>query len=239
MLIFAQSPALLDAAERGLLAPHYPGIGRARIDGAIAPARRIEVARRFNADPAMQLLLLTTAVGGLGLTLTGADTVVFLDSDWNPFRDRQAMDRAHRLGQRRAVTVYRLLARGTLEERVMALQRFKSAVADAAVGSGAGADAGATGAAASADAVDAAELLRGLGPAGAADAAGVAAADEGDEASALMALVRSSGSASTDAADDADAAAAAEEAQFEREAAAARLETLALPDFLRLLQPRR
>jgi len=64
-------------------------------------------------------LLLTTHIGGLGLNLTGADTVIFVEHDWNPSRDLQAMDRAHRLGQRRVVTVYRLITRGTLEEKIM------------------------------------------------------------------------------------------------------------------------
>lgn len=55
--------------------------------------------RRFNNDPSIDVLLLTTHVGGLGLNLTGADTVVFVEHDWNPMRDLQAMDRAHRIGQ--------------------------------------------------------------------------------------------------------------------------------------------
>jgi TATA-binding protein-associated factor len=57
----------------------------------------------------LQVLLLTTHVGGLGLNLTSADTVVFLEHDWNPMKDLQAMDRAHRIGQTRTVNVYRLL----------------------------------------------------------------------------------------------------------------------------------
>jgi TATA-binding protein-associated factor len=68
---------------------------------------------------------MTTAVGGLGLTLTGADVVIFLEHDWNPMRDLQAMDRAHRLGQTRTVNVYRLILRSTIEESIMNLQRFK------------------------------------------------------------------------------------------------------------------
>jgi len=78
-------------------------------------------------------MLLTTHVGGLGLNLTSADVVVFLEHDWNPMKDLQAMDRAHRLGQRRTVTVYRLLTKGTLEEEVMSLQKFKLDVASAVV----------------------------------------------------------------------------------------------------------
>jgi len=72
-------------------------------------------------------------VGGLGLTLTGADTVIFLEHDWNPQADLQAMDRAHRLGQLKTVNVYRLVMRGTVEERIMGLQAFKKRVAGTVV----------------------------------------------------------------------------------------------------------
>jgi len=79
-------------------------------------------------------VLLTTGAGGLGLNLTGADAIVFLDHSWNPTRDIQAQDRAHRLGQRRAVTVFRLLARGTVEEAVMGQQAWKTRMAASVVG---------------------------------------------------------------------------------------------------------
>ncbi|KAG2740268.1 hypothetical protein P692DRAFT_201857780 [Suillus brevipes Sb2] len=69
----------------------------------------------FNID----CLLLITHVGGLGLTLTGADTVIFVEHDWNPMKDLQAMDRAHRIGQKKVVNVYRLIMKGTLEEKIM------------------------------------------------------------------------------------------------------------------------
>lgn len=81
------------------------------------------------------MLLLTTHVGGLGLNLTSADTVVFLEHDWNPMKDLQAMDRAHRIGQTRTVNVYRLLMQDTLEQRIMSLQQFKIDVANAVVNS--------------------------------------------------------------------------------------------------------
>lgn len=74
---------------------------------------------RFNSDPSIDVLLLTTQVGGLGLNLTGADTVIFVEHDWNPMKDLQAMDRAHRIGQRKVVNVYRLITRMTLEEKIM------------------------------------------------------------------------------------------------------------------------
>ena len=62
--------------------------------------------------------------GTIRLNLTGADTVIFLEHDWNPMKDLQAMDRAHRLGQRKVVNVYRLITRGTLEEKIMRYSLF-------------------------------------------------------------------------------------------------------------------
>jgi SNF2 family DNA or RNA helicase len=81
--------------------------------------RVLVIVQTFNNDPSIDVLLLTTSVGGLGLTLTGADTVIFMDHDWNPMKDAQAMDRAHRIGQKKVVNVYRLITRGTLEEKIM------------------------------------------------------------------------------------------------------------------------
>lgn len=72
--------------------------------------------------------MLSTRAGGLGINLTAADTVVFYDHDWNPSNDAQAMDRAHRLGQTRQVTVYRLITRGTIDERIIQLARVKKDV---------------------------------------------------------------------------------------------------------------
>merc|ERR1719253_481740 len=69
----------------------------------------------FNDDPNVLLFLLSTRAGGLGLNLVSADTVIIFDSDWNPQNDLQAMARAHRIGQTRAVSVYRLLTSKTYE----------------------------------------------------------------------------------------------------------------------------
>ncbi|KAJ1024814.1 hypothetical protein NDA16_002854 [Ustilago loliicola] len=93
----------------------------------------VEKQHTFNADPSIDVLLLTTQVGGLGLTLTGADTVIFVEHDWNPMKDLQAMDRAHRLGQKKVVTVYRLITKNTLEAKIMGLQRFKLNIANSVV----------------------------------------------------------------------------------------------------------
>jgi chromatin-remodeling ATPase INO80 len=78
--------------------------------------------------PEYFVFLLSTRAGGLGINLTAADTVVFYDHDWNPSNDAQAMDRAHRLGQTRQVTVYRLITKGTIDERIVQLARVKKDV---------------------------------------------------------------------------------------------------------------
>jgi TATA-binding protein-associated factor len=104
-----------------------------RLDGSVEAEKRFEIVKAFNSDPTIDVLLLTTHVGGLGLNLTSADTLVFMEHDWNPMKDLQAMDRAHRLGQRKVVNVHRLIMRGTLEEKVMSLQRFKVSVANAVI----------------------------------------------------------------------------------------------------------
>ena len=59
---------------------------------------RFEITESFNSDESIRVLIMTTAVGGLGLNLTGADTVIFMEHDWNPMKDMQAIDRAHRIG---------------------------------------------------------------------------------------------------------------------------------------------
>lgn len=82
----------------------------------------------FLTSPDIFIFLLSTRAGGLGINLTAADTVIFYDHDWNPSNDAQAMDRAHRLGQTRQVTVYRLITRGTIDERIVQLARVKKDV---------------------------------------------------------------------------------------------------------------
>ena len=69
----------------------------------------------------------------MGLNLTGADTVIFYDHDWNPTNDLQAQDRAHRIGQKQTVTVYRLITKGTIEEKILQYQNRKIALAQALV----------------------------------------------------------------------------------------------------------
>jgi superfamily II DNA or RNA helicase len=87
--------------------------------------------RRFQEDPACSAFLISLKAGGLGLNLTAADYVFILDPWWNPAAEAQALDRAHRIGQTRPVMAYRLIARNTVEEKVLELQRSKRALADA------------------------------------------------------------------------------------------------------------
>lgn len=132
-LIFAQNKDMLDLVESDLFRVHMPGVTYLRMDGSVEASKRQPIVTRFNADPTIDCLLLTTHVGGLGLNLTGADTVIFLEHDWNPTKDLQAMDRAHRMGQKRTVNVYRLITRGTLEEKIMGIQKFKTHIANTVV----------------------------------------------------------------------------------------------------------
>ncbi|XP_072972272.1 TATA-binding protein-associated factor BTAF1 isoform X2 [Typha angustifolia] len=133
VLIFAQHKAFLDVIERDLFQSKMKSVTYLRLDGSVEPEKRFEIVKAFNSDPTIDALLLTTHVGGLGLNLTSADTLVFMEHDWNPMRDLQAMDRAHRLGQRKVVNVHRLIMRGSLEEKVMSLQKFKVSVANSVI----------------------------------------------------------------------------------------------------------
>ena len=74
---------------------------------------------RFNNDVKVFTFILSTRSGGLGINLTGADTVIFYDTDWNPTMDAQAQDRAHRIGQTRDVHIYRLVTQQTVEENIL------------------------------------------------------------------------------------------------------------------------
>jgi SNF2 family DNA or RNA helicase len=89
---------------------------------------------RFQNDPQCPLFLISLRAGGLGLNLTAAEYVFLLDPWWNPAVEAQAMDRAHRIGQTRQVFAYRLIARDTVEEKVLELQNTKRDLAAAIIG---------------------------------------------------------------------------------------------------------
>ncbi|KAF9936572.1 putative DNA helicase ino80 [Modicella reniformis] len=120
VLVYFQMTRMIDLMEEYLTYRQYKYL---RLDGASKISDRRDMVTDWQTRPEIFIFLLSTRAGGLGINLTAADTVIFYDSDWNPTVDQQAMDRAHRLGQTRQVTVYRLITRGTIEERI--LQRAK------------------------------------------------------------------------------------------------------------------
>ena len=127
-LVFSQSRAMLDVLER---AANADGHTLVRIDGKVPADERHARVERFQSDPSIKLALLTSQVGGLGLTLTAADRVVIYDPAWNPAADSQSVDRAYRIGQTRDVVVYRLVTCGTVEEKVYRRQVFKGGLSRA------------------------------------------------------------------------------------------------------------
>ena len=109
------------------------GVRFVRLDGSMTAAARDAAVRAF-ADPACTVFLVSVKAGGVGLTLTAAANVFILDPSFNPSAEDQAKDRVHRMGQTAAVHVFQLVARGTIEENVLALQERKRALASGALG---------------------------------------------------------------------------------------------------------
>lgn len=128
-LIFSQFPSLLRLLRDRL---DEQGVDYAYLDGRTR--KREAQVEKFQSDPNCSLFLISIKAGGHGLNLTAARYVFLLDPWWNPAVESQAMDRAHRIGQTANVHVYRLLCRGTVEEKVAALQDRKQALADAVLG---------------------------------------------------------------------------------------------------------
>ncbi|CAJ0875707.1 3819_t:CDS:10, partial [Entrophospora sp. SA101] len=120
VLIYFQMTRMIDLMEEYLAYRQYKYL---RLDGSSKISDRRDMVEDWQSRSDIFIFLLSTRAGGLGINLTAADTVIFYDSDWNPTVDQQAMDRAHRLGQTKQVTVYRLITKGTIEERI--LQRAK------------------------------------------------------------------------------------------------------------------
>ncbi|RNF14439.1 putative DNA excision/repair protein SNF2 [Trypanosoma conorhini] len=121
-LVFSRSKRLLDLLAVAL---RCWWIDFARLDGDVPAEERVGTVRAFNQSARVWVCLLTTQVGGVGLTVEAASAVVLLDPSWNPSADAQAIDRVHRIGQTREVVVYRLVTCGTVEEKVYRNQVFK------------------------------------------------------------------------------------------------------------------
>jgi SNF2 family DNA or RNA helicase len=128
-LVFSQFTSLLAILRVNLDAE---GVRYEYLDGATR--NRQAHVEAFQNDPDCGLFLISLKAGGLGLNLTAAEYVFLLDPWWNPAVEAQAVDRAHRIGQTRPVFAYRLIARDTVEEKVLELQKTKRSLADAILG---------------------------------------------------------------------------------------------------------
>ncbi|KAM7368091.1 hypothetical protein PAMP_014341 [Pampus punctatissimus] len=125
VLIYSQMTRMIDLLEEYMV---YRKHTYMRLDGSSKISERRDMVADFQSRTDIFVFLLSTRAGGLGINLTAADTVIFYDSDWNPTVDQQAMDRAHRLGQTKQVTVYRLICQGTIEERILQRAKEKSEI---------------------------------------------------------------------------------------------------------------
>ncbi|XP_052291231.1 CHD3-type chromatin-remodeling factor PICKLE isoform X2 [Citrus sinensis] len=132
VLIYSQFQHMLDLLEDYLTFKKWQ---YERIDGKVGGAERQIRIDRFNAKNSSRFcFLLSTRAGGLGINLATADTVIIYDSDWNPHADLQAMARAHRLGQTNKVMIFRLITRGSIEERMMQMTKKKMVLEHLVVG---------------------------------------------------------------------------------------------------------
>ncbi|XP_073402056.1 DNA excision repair protein ERCC-6-like 2 isoform X2 [Dendrobates tinctorius] len=132
VLLFSFSTKLLNVLERYCMAS---GLEYRRLDGGTKAKDRLKIVKEFNSIQDVNICLVSTMAGGLGLNFIGANVVVVFDPTWNPANDLQAIDRAYRIGQSRDVKVLRLMSLGTLEEIIYLRQVYKQQLHCAAIGS--------------------------------------------------------------------------------------------------------
>ena len=132
-LIFTQMTKVLDILEQFL---NIHGHKYLRLDGATKIEQRQILTDRFNNDNRILCFILSTRSGGLGINLTGADTVIFYDQDWNPAMDKQCQDRCHRIGQTRDVHIYRLVSEHTIEANILRKASQKQMLDDVVIQEG-------------------------------------------------------------------------------------------------------
>lgn len=130
-IIFSQWTRMLDLVEMSL--GQYC-IEYRRLDGSMSLASRDRAVKEFNTDPEVTVMLMSLKAGNLGLNMVAASHVILLDLWWNPTTEDQAIDRAHRIGQTRPVTVSRLTIKDTVEDRILALQEEKRKMVASAFG---------------------------------------------------------------------------------------------------------
>ncbi|KAE8633255.1 hypothetical protein XENTR_v10001829 [Xenopus tropicalis] len=132
VLLFSFSTKLLDVLERYSMAS---GLDYRRLDGNTKAEERMKIVKEFNTMQDVNICLVSTMAGGLGLNFIGANVVVVFDPTWNPANDLQAIDRAYRIGQCRDVKVFRFVSLGTVEEMIYLRQVYKQQLQCAVVGS--------------------------------------------------------------------------------------------------------
>lgn len=132
-LIFTQMTKVLNILEQFL---NIHGHKYLRLDGATKVEQRQILTDRFNHDSRILCFILSTRSGGLGINLTGADTVIFYDQDWNPAMDKQCQDRCHRIGQTRDVHIYRLVSEHTIEANILRKASQKQMLDDVVIQEG-------------------------------------------------------------------------------------------------------
>ena len=126
LLLFSQFTSMLDLIAKRM---EKEQISFYTITGATPKERRLQLVKAFNGDDT-KVFLISLKAGGVGLNLTGADVVIHYDPWWNQAVQNQATDRTHRIGQTKVVVVYRLIAKGTIEEKIQELQESKRALSD-------------------------------------------------------------------------------------------------------------
>ena len=134
ILLFSQFVSMLEIIREKLEAN---GMSYYMITGETAKEKRLKLVKNFNEDDT-QVFLISLKAGGVGLNLTGADVVIHYDPWWNLAVQNQATDRAHRIGQDKKVTVYQLIAKGSVEEKIQKVQESKKELLEQVIGSGAG-----------------------------------------------------------------------------------------------------
>ncbi|NXL38092.1 ER6L2 protein, partial [Glaucidium brasilianum] len=132
VLLFSFSTKLLDVLEQYCMAS---GLDYRRLDGNTKSEDRLRIVKEFNSIQEINICLVSTMAGGLGLNFVGANVVILFDPTWNPANDLQAIDRAYRIGQYKAVKVFRLISLGTVEEMMYLRQVYKQQLHCVVVGS--------------------------------------------------------------------------------------------------------
>ncbi|RAR01089.1 helicase swr1 [Stemphylium lycopersici] len=132
-LIFTQMTKVLDILEQFL---NIHGYRYLRLDGSTKIEQRQILTDRFNTDPRILCFILSSRSGGLGINLTGADSVIFYDLDWNPAMDKQCQDRAHRIGQTRDVHIYKFVSEYTIEANILRKSNQKRLLDDVIIQKG-------------------------------------------------------------------------------------------------------